>query len=227
MLCIGSAAVLASGPPGKSQGQTVVILILQMRKWRQRHEANAQGITANKWWARVRVTWEPLATQLRAHHVKCLVSDPRGREDAGELSHDVSPGDTSVLAGVYGPAEVKVSKEIFNKATLEVILRPKTGLPGNWSSRPVSLSLPCLVSTPPLISPQLFLSFLPAVCLYVSITFLPVSLHLHFHPISFLAPSLLLFINLFFHSYFLPPPHTPYGRVHWDGNGQQHDMGEL
>uniref|UniRef100_E1BAG2 Exosome component 5 n=1 Tax=Bos taurus TaxID=9913 RepID=E1BAG2_BOVIN len=33
-------------------------------------------------------------------------------------------GDTSVLAGVYGPAEVKISKEIFNKATLEVILRP-------------------------------------------------------------------------------------------------------
>lgn len=43
------------------------------------------------------------------------------------------PGDTSVLAGVYGPAEVKVSKEIFNKATLEVILRPKIGLPGNWT----------------------------------------------------------------------------------------------
>ncbi|XDB60055.1 hypothetical protein AB1E18_013439 [Capra hircus] len=39
-------------------------------------------------------------------------------------------GDTSILAGVYGPAEVKISKEIFNKATLEVILRPKTGLPG-------------------------------------------------------------------------------------------------
>ncbi|XP_049758255.1 exosome complex component RRP46 isoform X1 [Elephas maximus indicus] len=39
-------------------------------------------------------------------------------------------GDTSVLAGVYGPAEVKISKEIFNKATLEVLLRPKTGLPG-------------------------------------------------------------------------------------------------
>lgn len=45
----------------------------------------------------------------------------------------VPPGDTSVLAGVYGPAEVKVSKEIFNKATLEVILRPKVGLPGNWT----------------------------------------------------------------------------------------------
>lgn len=50
-----------------------------------------------------------------------------------EASADVSPGDTSVLAGVYGPAEVKVSKEIFNKATLEVILRPKIGLPGNWA----------------------------------------------------------------------------------------------
>uniref|UniRef100_A0A8D2CYC5 Uncharacterized protein n=1 Tax=Sciurus vulgaris TaxID=55149 RepID=A0A8D2CYC5_SCIVU len=39
-------------------------------------------------------------------------------------------GNTSVLAGVYGPPEVKVSKEIFNKATLEVILRPKIVLPG-------------------------------------------------------------------------------------------------
>ncbi|XP_037674723.1 exosome complex component RRP46 [Choloepus didactylus] len=39
-------------------------------------------------------------------------------------------GDTSVLAGVYGPAEVKVSREIFNKATLDVVLRPKIGLPG-------------------------------------------------------------------------------------------------
>nr|XP_033810857.1 exosome complex component RRP46 [Geotrypetes seraphini] len=38
-------------------------------------------------------------------------------------------GDTSVLAGIYGPAEVKVSKEIFDKATLEVILKPKIGLP--------------------------------------------------------------------------------------------------
>lgn len=50
-----------------------------------------------------------------------------------EASPAVSPGDTSVLAGVYGPAEVKVSKEIFNKATLEVILRPKIGLPGTWA----------------------------------------------------------------------------------------------
>ncbi|XP_054650600.1 exosome complex component RRP46 [Dunckerocampus dactyliophorus] len=38
-------------------------------------------------------------------------------------------GDTSVLAAVYGPAEVKVSKEIYDRATLEVIIQPKIGLP--------------------------------------------------------------------------------------------------
>ncbi|KAI7802765.1 exosome complex component RRP46 [Triplophysa rosa] len=38
-------------------------------------------------------------------------------------------GDTSVLAGVYGPAEVKVSKEIYDRATVEVLVQPKTGLP--------------------------------------------------------------------------------------------------
>ncbi|XP_059362288.1 exosome complex component RRP46 [Carassius carassius] len=39
-------------------------------------------------------------------------------------------GDTSILAGVYGPAEVKVSKEIYNRATVEVLIQPKMGLPG-------------------------------------------------------------------------------------------------
>ncbi|XP_019717111.1 exosome complex component RRP46 [Hippocampus comes] len=38
-------------------------------------------------------------------------------------------GNTSVLAAVYGPAEVKVSKEIYDRATLEVIIQPKVGLP--------------------------------------------------------------------------------------------------
>lgn len=77
--------------------------------------------------------WGTPAIQLSAHTVKCHTLGPRGREDVSEAAHAVSPGDTSVLAGVYGPAEVKVSKEIFNKATLEVILRPKIGLPGNWA----------------------------------------------------------------------------------------------
>lgn len=39
-------------------------------------------------------------------------------------------GNTNVLAGVYGPAEVKVSKEIYDRATLEVLIQPKVGLPG-------------------------------------------------------------------------------------------------
>lgn len=42
----------------------------------------------------------------------------------------VSSGDTSILAGVYGPAEVKVSKEIYDRATVEVLIQPKMGLPG-------------------------------------------------------------------------------------------------
>ncbi|NXH96652.1 EXOS5 protein, partial [Pachycephala philippinensis] len=42
----------------------------------------------------------------------------------------VSPGDTSVLAGLYGPAEAKISKELPDRAALEVLLRPKVGLPG-------------------------------------------------------------------------------------------------
>lgn len=41
-------------------------------------------------------------------------------------------GDTSVMAGVYGPAEVKVSKEIYDRATLEVLIQPKVGLPSKF-----------------------------------------------------------------------------------------------
>lgn len=41
---------------------------------------------------------------------------------------NVFSGDTSILAGVYGPAEVKVSKEIYDRATVEVLIQPKMGL---------------------------------------------------------------------------------------------------
>lgn len=51
-----------------------------------------------------------------------LLSQPDG-------SASFIQGDTSVLAGVYGPAEVKVSKEIYDRATLEVLIQPKVGLP--------------------------------------------------------------------------------------------------
>lgn len=109
-----------------------------------------------------------------------------------------SAGDTSVLAGVYGPAEVKVSKEIFNKATLEVVLRPKIGLPGNvltawllpqcfciFQALAIALALALPVSPHGSLSPQS--------CLYLSLSF---------SPFLFLSPS--LFPPLFF-SLFLPP----------------------
>ncbi|XP_028395956.1 exosome complex component RRP46-like [Dendronephthya gigantea] len=41
-----------------------------------------------------------------------------------------SHGNTSVMVGVYGPAEVRFNKEIVDKATVEVVFRPKTGIPG-------------------------------------------------------------------------------------------------
>lgn len=44
-----------------------------------------------------------------------------------------------MLAGVYGPAEVKVSKEIYDRATLEVLIQPKVGLPSK-QKKPKSLS---------------------------------------------------------------------------------------
>lgn len=50
-------------------------------------------------------------------------------------------GDTSVLAGVYGPAEVKVSKEIYDRATLEVLIQPKVGLPSNYPNKQNNLLL--------------------------------------------------------------------------------------
>ncbi|XP_061200456.1 exosome complex component RRP46-like [Neopsephotus bourkii] len=39
-------------------------------------------------------------------------------------------GDTSVLAALYGPAEAKGNRELPERAALEVVLRPKVGLPG-------------------------------------------------------------------------------------------------
>lgn len=42
----------------------------------------------------------------------------------------VSQGDTCVTSAVYGPGEVKVTKELLDKATIDVVYKPKSGLPG-------------------------------------------------------------------------------------------------
>lgn len=39
-------------------------------------------------------------------------------------------GDTCVLTCVYGPTEVRINKEQLDKATVEVVYKPKSGLPG-------------------------------------------------------------------------------------------------
>lgn len=45
-------------------------------------------------------------------------------------SASYNQGDSCSLVAVYGPAEVKVSKEHIDKATVDVIYKPKVGLPG-------------------------------------------------------------------------------------------------
>lgn len=44
-------------------------------------------------------------------------------------SVSLSQGDTTSIAVVYGPAEVRINKEQIDKATVEVVYRPKVGLP--------------------------------------------------------------------------------------------------
>ncbi|KAL3877624.1 hypothetical protein ACJMK2_035309 [Sinanodonta woodiana] len=39
-------------------------------------------------------------------------------------------GDTCVMSSVYGPGEVRINKELIDRATVEVIYKPKSGLPG-------------------------------------------------------------------------------------------------
>ena len=35
-----------------------------------------------------------------------------------------------MIAAAYGPAEVRASKELIDKATLEVVFKPKVGMSG-------------------------------------------------------------------------------------------------
>ncbi|PIK41941.1 putative exosome complex component RRP46 [Apostichopus japonicus] len=52
-----------------------------------------------------------------------LLSQPDG-------SSNYSQGDSTVMVGIYGPADIKQSKEQMDRATVEVIFKPKIGLAG-------------------------------------------------------------------------------------------------
>ncbi|KAJ3649240.1 hypothetical protein Zmor_020993 [Zophobas morio] len=41
-----------------------------------------------------------------------------------------SEGETTVVAGIYGPVESKINKTLVEKACVEAYFRPKSGLPG-------------------------------------------------------------------------------------------------
>ncbi|XP_071794917.1 exosome complex component RRP46-like [Asterias amurensis] len=55
--------------------------------------------------------------------VQNLLSRPDG-------SATFTQGDTSVMAAVYGPGDVRQTKEIIDRATVEVIYKPTVGMPG-------------------------------------------------------------------------------------------------
>ena len=63
---------------------------------------------------------------------------PTLRPLSSDLGHLTRPdgsatlfqGDTSVMVSVYGPGEVKIHRENIDKATVDVVYKPKSGLPG-------------------------------------------------------------------------------------------------
>ncbi|KAK0049186.1 exosome complex component RRP46 [Biomphalaria pfeifferi] len=60
--------------------------------------------------------------------LRCLTSE-LGCLTRSDGSVSFSQGDTTVLAVSYGPAEVRINQEQYDKATVEVVYKPKVGLP--------------------------------------------------------------------------------------------------
>ncbi|KAK7113461.1 exosome complex component RRP46-like isoform X2 [Littorina saxatilis] len=55
----------------------------------------------------------------------CVLGDLSQADGSASFTH----GNTSVLAATYGPCEVRMSKEILDQATVEVVCKPRVGLP--------------------------------------------------------------------------------------------------
>ncbi|XP_050393972.1 exosome complex component RRP46 [Patella vulgata] len=52
-----------------------------------------------------------------------------GHLSRSDGSATLTQGDTTVITSMYGPGDVRISKEIIDKATVEVTYKPKVGLP--------------------------------------------------------------------------------------------------
>ncbi|XP_005109238.1 exosome complex component RRP46 [Aplysia californica] len=60
--------------------------------------------------------------------LRCLTSE-LGCLTRQDGSASLSQGDTTVTAVAYGPAEVRMARERIDRATVEVVYKPKVGLP--------------------------------------------------------------------------------------------------
>ncbi|KAH9504039.1 Exosome component 5 [Bulinus truncatus] len=60
--------------------------------------------------------------------LRCLTSE-LGCLTRQDGSVSLSQGDTTVLAVTYGPAEVRINQELYDRATIELVYKPKVGLP--------------------------------------------------------------------------------------------------
>ena len=53
-----------------------------------------------------------------------------GEISRGDGSVILCQGDTTVACAVYGPGEVRVNKELIDQSVVEVVYKPRMGLPG-------------------------------------------------------------------------------------------------
>ena len=53
-----------------------------------------------------------------------------GEISRGDGSVILCHGDTTVACAVYGPGEVRVAKELIDQAVVEVVFKPRIGMPG-------------------------------------------------------------------------------------------------
>ena len=92
----------------------------------------------------------PTRTDQRSNNQLRLLSGEPGVLSRADGSARFSHDKTEVLVAVYAPAEVKRARERLDAATIEVIVRPRAGLPGpverELEQLLISTLEPCLIT---------------------------------------------------------------------------------